>query len=246
MKKVSLSIIIGCLALFLVANAIGHTRVNHMRESLSFSYTPPGGFLSNDALKIVSGEFKGLMSDYLLLEIGSFLGSNQKVSAENWESICRTFEQVLTLDPYFQQTYLYVQGNLTWYAKLPEKAVQFLDISRKHRPWDWRPGHYQGFDYYYFLDDYASASDVFLETSKMKGAPVLLALLGARFALKTERTNAALLLLESYLEDPELEDNSRKEIEQRIRDLKAGKIEDPPDPIPLLFGPENDILEPVS
>lgn len=246
MRKTPCLVILGFLLFFLIANAVGRTFVQHQRETLSFSYTPPGSMLSNEFLEIVCGEFKGLVSDYLLLEIGSFFGSNQTITTKDWEDICRTFEQVLALDPYFQQTYLYVQGNLTWDAQMPEKAVEYLDISRKHRPWDWRPGNYMGFDYYYFLDDYANASTVFLETARIEGAPVLLALLGARFAMKTEQTDTAIMLLTSMLDDTQLEDNARKEIEQRINDLMTGIIDDPQAPSQqdpeLLFGPENDIL----
>lgn len=225
MKKTTIILLGACLSVFFVANVFCHRHINNRRKDLLINYTPPNISLSNDFVKIVAGEFKGLMADYLLLEIGSFIGSGQIIYTDDWKKVCRSFEQVLALDPYFQQTYLYVQGNLPGDAKMPKKAIEFLDISRKHRPWDWRPGHYMGFNYYFYLNDYANASEIFLETAKIKDAPVLMALLGGRFALKSQRTEAALILLNSMLEDETLDDKSRKEIEQRIQDLKAGKID---------------------
>lgn len=225
MRKTAVISIGVLISIFLICNVFSQRHINSLRKDLLINYSPPNISLSEDLVKIVAGEFKGLMADYLLLEIGSFIGSNQTIYKDDWKKICHTFEQVMALDPYFQQTYLYVQGNLPGDANMPKKAIEFLDISRKHRPWDWRPGHYMGFNYYYYLNDYASASEVFLETAKIENAPVLMALLGGRFALKSQRSEAALILLESMLEDETLDDHSRKEIEQRISDLRAGKID---------------------
>jgi len=226
-KKSVLPIGLICLCLFLVANLMCHANIRQNRGNLKQSYSPPNIGLSPELVKLAAGEFKGLVADYLLLEIGSFIGSNQTAYIDDWKRICRTFDQVMALDPYFQQTYLYVQGNLPWIACMPEAAIKFLDISRKHRPWDWRPGHYMGFNAYYFLNDYETASKIFLETAKIEGAPVLLALLGGRFALKSHRTDAAITLLESMLEDENLDEKSRLEITQRVAELKAGEIPEP-------------------
>ncbi|MBW2370774.1 MAG: hypothetical protein JRH15_23125 [Deltaproteobacteria bacterium] len=230
MKKAALPIGLMCLCLFLAANLMSHAAIRENRGDLKLSYSPPNLGLSPELIGLVAGEFKGLLADYLLLEIGSFIGSNQTAYIDDWKKICRTFEQVMALDPYFQQTYLTVQGNLPWIACMPEAAIKFLDISRKHRTWDWRPGHYMGFDAYYFLNDYEMASKIFLETAQIDGAPVIMALLGGRFALKSQQSEAAITLLESMLEDENLDENSQVEIKQRIAELRAGEIPDPSKP----------------
>ena len=80
-----------------------------------------------------------------------------------------------------------------------------------------------GFDYYYFLNDYENASRLFLETGKMENAPILLSLLGSRFAVKEKRAEASLRVLESMLADPavELGENEKKELTMRITALKG-------------------------
>ncbi|HOP48928.1 MAG TPA: hypothetical protein PK874_14845 [Desulfobacteraceae bacterium] len=210
-----------CLCLFVVLYAAGFTAVKGARQSLGVNYRLDVSPLPPDLLKIFSGEFRGLVADYILLEIASFVGSNKKISNEEWNRIVLAFEQSLNLDPYFEQTYVVAQGLLPWEAKLPEKAISLLDISRKHRPWDWRPGYYMAFDWYYFLHDYAKASEAFLEAAKIKGAPVLLAVLGGRFALKGGRTQAAIVLLQAMLNDPDMDEYKEKEITDRIDALKG-------------------------
>jgi tetratricopeptide (TPR) repeat protein len=217
------TIIVSFVSLVLLVFLYSTSRiaVSASRQDLSVEYRLHVGALPPDMMKIFAGEFKGLLADYLLLEIGSLTGSDRDIAPEEWAKIAQTFGQSLELDPYFEQTYIYVQGILPWDAEMPEKAIELLKISKAHRPWDWRPGYYIGFNYYYFLKDYAKASDVFLETAKIEGAPVLLAVLGGRFALRTGRTQAAISLLESMLDDPQLHEADKKEITQRITALKG-------------------------
>jgi hypothetical protein len=105
-----------------------------------------------------------------------------------------------------------------------EETNELLDISRRHRPWDWHPGFYMGFNYYYFLSDYAKASEIFLETAKIKDSPALIPVLGARFAHKAQHTASAVVLLKGMLTDPGLDDFKRSEIKKRIQALQGALI----------------------
>ena len=203
-----------------------HLMIKETREQLVFHPSSQGIRIPSQLLQLLAGEFKGLMADYLVLEVGSFIGANQKINEEDWDNITSSLKQALDLDPWFQQTYIFVQGNLPWRTNMADKAIRLLDVSRKHRTWDWRPGYYMGFDSYYFLKDYERASELFLETAKIKNAPVLLAVLGARFAARTGRTETAIILLKAMLEEldseAELEpgeEAKKKEIQNRLSAL---------------------------
>lgn len=221
MKKKTVILLLVLLFTLVSVFAASYKVVCRNRADFVITYSPPQITMSDDLFRIIAGEFKGLVADYLLLEIGSFAGSGQSILPHDWDNIYEALKKSLVLDPYFQQTYLLTQGNLPWDANMPEKAVELLRISQKHRPWDWRPGYYIGFDYYYFLKDYEKASKVFLETSKIPGAPVLMTLLGARFAQKSQREPTAIQLLSTMLDDPNLDENSQKEIKNRIIALKG-------------------------
>ena len=221
MRKKAVIGLVFIICLLLVVNAAGHRKIKESRKDLLVTFTSPKSHIPAPLAIIMAGEFAGLVSDYLLLEAAAFIGSNQEISQNEWEAIYRTFKLALLLDPYFQQTYIYIQGNLAWEENMAEKTNSLLDISRKHRIWDWRPGYYMGFNYYYFLNDYLKASEMFLNASKIKDAPLLLALLGGRFAQKGKMISTAITLLESMLDDRELEQKDQKEIEDRIAVLKS-------------------------
>lgn len=212
-----------CLFLFVGGFFLSNRAILQRQGGPDVNYALGISGLSPTSIKFLAGEFEGLFADFILLQIGAFLGSNQSISEEQWERIALGFEQVLTLDPYFQQAYLQAQGCLTWEGGMPRTTIALLDIVRANRTWDWRPGYYMAFDYYYFLEDYENASKIFLETGQMEGAPILLTMLGSRFAIKEQRAEASLRGLVSILEDPatELSDNDKKELTHRIEALKG-------------------------
>lgn len=222
MKK-SILVFSACLCCFGIANVLSHSGLRAARKTIAQRFESPRSHLPADLTRLLAGEFKGLAADYQLLEIGSFVGSEQKGSPRDWRNIYMALKKSLSLDPYFQQTYIYAQGHLPWDGKMPEQTIELLKISRQHRPWDYIPGSYIGFDYYYFLNDYARASESFLETAKIEGAPALYAVLGGRLALKSgpTRTRAAIALLAGMLESKELDENARLEIKRRVEALKG-------------------------
>ena len=205
---------------FLIIFIFTNLSIRETRNSLNAKYSLEISSMPAKAMKVLAGEFSGLFADYLLLQIGSYVGSNSKVSTDQWKMIHRGFEQAFELDPYSQQTYIQAQAFLAWEARMPNAAISLLDRARQNRPWDWIPGYYSGFNYYYFLKNFQKASDIYLETAKIKNAPIIIALLGSRFAIKEKRTHASIDILELMLKDPELSDNDLKEITNRIHILK--------------------------
>lgn len=210
-----------CFVLIAVCYFYSQNEVKAIRSSLGISYRLQVMPVSPKALRIVAGEFKGILANYLLMEIAAHIGSNQALSREEWEKTVLAFKQTLTLDPYFQQAYLTVQGFLPWEADMTREAIELLEVSKKHRVWEWRPGYYMGFDYYFFLKDYANASEEFLEAGKMPDAPPLVAVLGARFAQRSGRTRAAIRLLRSMLADKGFRKWKEQDIQDRIKALQG-------------------------
>lgn len=205
------------LATLIASNRVIKEQRNHLSAhyALSLLNVPPV------AMRLIAGEFNGIMADFILMQVSSFTGCGKKISPHEWEKVILGFDQVMALDPYFEQTYLQAQSEIAWGAQQPLEAIRLLDLSRKSRFWDYRPGFYMGFDYYYFLGDYDSASKIFMETSQVAHCPVLIPLLGSRFAIKENRSQASILVLENMLNQPDLDESSIREIENRISALKG-------------------------
>ena len=210
------------LGLFLLGlYAVSGLEVREQRRGRGHRFQFNAVNLPPTALKVLAGEFKGLMADYLLLSIQSFIGSNQAPDRAEWLAVARAFDQSQALDPYFEQTYLMAQGLLSWEAGMPDRAVTILERAAKHRPWDWRAEYYAGFIKYYFLNDFQGASEAFLQAAKVPHSPEILPVLGARLAQKSGRTEWALRLLQAMFLEKQAEGSDTEEIEKRIQALQG-------------------------
>lgn len=183
------------------------------------------------ALLALAGEFKGLMADYLTLEVGAQLGTELVRKPEGgfrvvkkqyeWPSIHRLFMASQTLDPSFAQTYIVAQGWLPWDAKMLPETQAILKIAATNRPWDWQPTHAMGFNTYYFLKQPGEAGKIFLEAAKTPNAPPFLSILGARLAQKGGETEAALIIMKSMLADKNPEEPGYADIVERLQALEG-------------------------
>jgi hypothetical protein len=219
MKNTSI-VLAALLCAFCAVNGFSKARIKQVRDSMSFRFKSPQTHMPAEFMDVLAGEFHGALADYLLLEVGSFVGSNQVGTETDYANIRQTLKTVLNLDPYFMQAYLYAQALLPWDGHHPDWANELLAIPKASRPWDWRPGYYMAFNYYYFLNNYGKSSELLLEAARIKNAPAILALLGGRFAVKSGRSQAAIVMLKSMLQDKSLAEADRREIHMRISALQ--------------------------
>lgn len=213
-KKVILNLIL--ISFLLVGYSICNSTVLNYRKQLpAESRRAEALMVSPTLLKVISGEFKGLWADYLLLKASIFLGGYHKSTPEDWEVIYLLFKQSLTLDPHFFQTCYYTQAFLAWRETMHEKAINLLRLCKKHRYWDWEPAFYIGFDYFYFLKNNHEAARYMEEAAQLPGAPPLVASLGARLSQKTGQTKTAIALLH-MLYDRTKDKDAKKLLQKRI------------------------------
>ncbi len=184
------------------------------------------------ALLALAGEFKGLMADYLTLEAGAQLGTQllrkpeggfQVVKKQyDWPSIHRIFVASQALDPSFAQTFIVAQGWLPWEpANMVAETQAILKIAARHRPWDWQPTHFMGFNTYYFLQQPGEAGKLFLEAAQRPNAPDFLPILGARLAQKGGETATAIVIMKSMLADKDSEEPGYADMLDRLHALEG-------------------------
>ena len=182
-------------------------------------------------LKVLAGEFKGLISDLIVLDVGAQLGTHVLRTKEgdykainkkqHWPSIYKLFTNSQALDPSFQQTYMLAQGWLPWDADMIDETKVILKTAEKNRPCDWRPLHFIGFNTYYFLNNVGEAGKIFIEAGKTPNAPPFLAIVGARLAQKGGETQAAIVLMKSMLKDKQQNNPDYNRIMDRLNALEG-------------------------
>ncbi len=196
------------------------------QSNLSDSWTLPV-----PVIKALAGEFKGVVADLIVFKAGAELGTEvirdesggEKVAKKNydWNNIVRLFKVSQELDPYFQHTYMVAQGWLPWTAKRYDDVFDILLTAKLHRPWDWMPSYYMGFNTYYFLKKPGEAGKLFLEASAVPDAPPLLAILGSRLAQKGGETQAAIALMKTMLVQKKESDLGYQDMVDRLHALEG-------------------------
>lgn len=192
-------------------------KVHRYRDNLPFEHVRAEALMVDPTfLKVVSGEFKGLMADYLNLKAAIFKGGAQEVKEEDWQALYTLFKQSMELDPLFFHTGYYTQGILAWRKGFHEKAIEILTLQADHRHWDWEPKFYLGFDYFYYLKDNETGAHYMREASKLENVPPIVPRLAARLMQRSGKTLTAIAFLKSMLERAEDED-IKENLAQRLK-----------------------------
>jgi tetratricopeptide (TPR) repeat protein len=217
MKRSRIILFVVLMAFAVAGHGVTTQRVQEIRRELPAEQLRAQALMVNpDLLKIISGEFKGLLADYLLLKASVFLGGAWETTAEDWEAIALMFKQSLVLDPFFFQTGYYIQGNLAWRQGMHAKAVDLLELHADHRDWDWEPRFYVGFDYFYYLRDAEQAATHFNIASAIPGAPPIVGTLGARLLHRSSQTEAAITMLKAMYQRTD-NPQARQALSQRLQ-----------------------------
>jgi len=170
------------------------------RSNISAGYIIPSKFS-----RILALGNQGVLSDFLFLKISTFIGgrsgSEEPLIEEDWQYVIRSLDVVIDLDPYFVDPYMLTEGLLAWDAGKPEAANRLLTKGMKYRTHDWRLPFFVGFNHFFFLKDYESASGFIMQASQLPGSPAYLATLGARLAYYGGKSRTALLFLQQMLAD---------------------------------------------
>lgn len=201
----------------LVVYGVSNRQVKEFRDRMDPTQSISALSVKPQVLEVISGEFRPLLADYLLLKASVYLGGRWSTPESCKQAVATLFRQAIALDPYFFQTCYSIQGVLPWWGRVQE-AIELLEISMDHRYWDWQPCFYIGFDYYYFLHENLKASKYLMEGSKRPHAPPLLGLLAARLAQRGGDTRAGIAFLKSMYKSAEKE-KVKEEIKRRIEAL---------------------------
>lgn len=188
---------------------------------------PAGYVIPSQYSRVLSLGNHGLLADFLFLKLVAFFGgrsiAGQALGVEEWNYLGTGLDVVTDLDPYFLDPYFLAEGLLAWDAGQVEKANEILLKGITHRPKEWVLPFFVGFNHFYFLKDYAVASDYIMAASRLPGSPSYLQALASRLAYYGGKSKTALLFLQEMIaeaDDPLL----RKRLSKRLEALRHAVI----------------------
>ncbi|HXV61090.1 MAG TPA: hypothetical protein VEK15_10380 [Vicinamibacteria bacterium] len=131
---------------------------------------------SGETLKKVTLGFENLVADlYWLRTVQYFGGKRRQVTNKNYALLEPLLRITTDLDPDFKIAYTYGSTFLSEPfpsgAGLPIKGIELIDRGIANHPDYWRFYLDKGFIYFWYLKDYHKAAEIFLEGSKIEGAP---------------------------------------------------------------------------
>jgi len=154
-------------------------------------------------VRALSFEFKGVVADFLMLRtmafVGERIGANQEFIQDEWRYLHRLLTKITEIDRRFWDPYLFAETMLVWQAGMIEEGNQLLLKAAEHRPWDYQPYYFLGFNHFYFKKDAQRAAPYLRRAARIPGAPDYLQGLAARFSLYGNETAAGIIFLEDML-----------------------------------------------
>ncbi len=162
-------------------------------------------YLPKEAVKIISLEFSGPLSNYLMLKTMAFHGerllARQKLSVEEWQNTYLALDQITHLDPRFLDPYVLAQSSLPWDAGMVKETNELLHKAAKARPDDYRPYFFLWFNHRYFLKDPVTAARYMKKSARASNAPVYFVTMVGRNSVELGETESGILYLEEILKE---------------------------------------------
>ena len=177
-----------------------------------------------EVLQVISADQKPLVAASVIAKVilyfGGLMEQGQIRSAAppDFPAMSRTIHAALKVDPYNSDGYYFAQAVLVWDVKQYQLANNLLEYGMKYRTWDWSLPYYAGFNYAYFLKDYAKAAQMYMRAGELSGSQVSVSLAG-RYLQQSGKTELAISYLSSMergARDPAI----RKSFQIRLQALR--------------------------
>jgi hypothetical protein len=172
-----------------------------------------------NTMKVMAADHKEFLGASLLLKVLFYYGGlvekaeNKLEVPADYPAMSRTIHAALRLDPYNMDGYYFAQAILTWDSGKPDLANSLLEYGMKYRHWDWYLPFYAGFNYAYFLKDYANAAKHYRRAAELTGQELFMNLAG-RYMHESGRTEMAIAYLDS-MEKSSRQDAIKKNLSVR-------------------------------
>lgn len=177
---------------------------------------------NGEALKKIVLGFESLAADLYWLRTVQYFGGQRLYSTDKrFELLEPLLNITTTLDPHLKVAYTYGATFLSeprpTGAGEPLKGLALIDRGIENNPDNWRFYLDKGFIYFWVLEDYKKAAEIFLEGSKLPGAPYwMMATAGRTLTRGGDRDTAKQLwrILYDIAENEQMRHNALTHLQQ--------------------------------
>lgn len=197
-------------------------QMNRIRPSKSMMeekliYIPSARFVKTSSLG-----FHAVLADILWARTIVYFGEHSRTD-KDYKWLYHLLDVVTTLDPENIMAYKFGGNILALEKNDIESSIAILKKGIRDNPGeDWMLYFLLGFNYFFFLNDYASAAEYLEIAVKTPGHPAYLPKLVARMYAKAEKIDTAIQFLDSMYQqydDPDI----KSSIAERLKILVAKK-----------------------
>ena len=161
--------------------------------------------LSPKIMSTLALEFKGIMSDMLLLKCMTFLGERnivrEEIKIEEWQHVHALLQQIVELDVRFWDTYVVTEAMLVMQGGLIAEGNELLLRAAEVRDHDYRPYFLLWFNAYYLQNDLKAAAKYIALAAKRPNAPGYMTGITSRMNLYSGQIENGILFLEEMMRE---------------------------------------------
>jgi len=183
-------------------------------------------FVSPSAIKKMALGYESILADIYWMRTIQYYGRRTEADrrAVRFKNLGLLLDITTTLDPRMLDVYRagsYFLGEPEPVgAGQPREAIKLLDKGMRVHPEVWHLPYDKGFAYFIYLRDYKKAGEVWLETSRMPGAPEWMEALAAKAMLQGGAMETAKGLWERQKAESDRED-VRQNAFNRLRSIRV-------------------------
>ncbi|MGA2990611.1 MAG: hypothetical protein ABSD88_09055 [Candidatus Korobacteraceae bacterium] len=218
------------LVLCLASSVLALIKVNQARQQTVLKeaiYIP-----SARAVKALSLGYTGLMADIYWTRVVQYFGGKHHEHAEQYKLLAPLLDITTTLDPHLMAAYefgsIFLAQRPPEGAGDPQAAIALVRKGIRENPADWRLYYHLGFIYFQELHDSKTASQIFLEGSRVPGALPWMKTMAAYLAQNAgERETARYLWTQIFrsTNDPTIRENAAKRLIALQADAEVDELQ---------------------
>lgn len=185
------------------------------------------GFVpSSKIIRYVSADQKEVLGASLVMKALMYFGgftvfadSNRQLETPDYSGMSKVVHSALKLDPYNMDGYYFAQAFLVWDVGQVKVANELLENGMKYRTWDWYLPFFAGFNYAYFLKDYANAAKYYKAAGDLSSQSLHISLAG-RYIQESGQTGLAIKYLKTIIK------STRNETLRRLLETRLEAFEE--------------------